>query len=111
MGELLDRHVVDAAGRRVGTVHDVRLVQDGPTQGRFGRALRVDGLVVGKGALAIRLGYHRAGIQGPFLLGRIFRWLEGRAWYVPWDRIADRTDDVIRLSCSIEELPRIPDIG
>jgi hypothetical protein len=111
MGELLQSHVVDAGGRRVGSVHDVRLVQDGPERGRFGRALRVDGLVVGKGALAIRLGYHRAGVRGPFLLGRIFRWLEGRAHYVPWDRIADRSDDEIRLSCSIDDLPHVPDIG
>jgi hypothetical protein len=111
MGELLRCHVVDAEGRRVGRVHDVRLVQDGPARGRFGPSLRVDGLVVGEGALAIRLGYHRADLWGPFLLGRIFRALEGRARYVPWERVAERGDRELRLSCSLDELPTVLDLG
>jgi hypothetical protein len=111
MGELLESHVYDVDGRRIGKVHDVRLIQDGPERGRFGRSLRVDGLVVGHGALAIRLGYHRAGVRGPFLLGRIFRRLEGRAHYVPWDRIASHDDERVDLSCPASDLPRVPDLG
>jgi hypothetical protein len=110
MGELLRSHVVDAGGRRVGSVHDVRLVQDGPDRGRFGAGLRVDGLVVGKGALAIRLGYHRAGVRGPFLLGRLFRALEGRARYVPWERVASHDGGELRLDCAIDQLPIVTDI-
>jgi sporulation protein YlmC with PRC-barrel domain len=104
IGELLHSRVVDVGGRSVGRVHDVRLVREG-------ERLRVDGLVVGKGALAIRLGYHRAGVQGPFLLGRIFRAIEGRARYVPWERVADRSGDHLRLSCSTDDLPTVPDLG
>jgi hypothetical protein len=111
MGELLRSEVIDADGRRVGRVHDVRLLQDGPERGAFGSALRVDGLVVGRGALAIRLGYHRASLRGPFLLGRIFRRLEGRAHYVPWGRVAERRDGEIRLACAAAQLPTVPDLG
>jgi hypothetical protein len=111
MGELLESHVFDVDGRRLGKVHDLRLVQDGPERGPLGPMLRVEGLVVGRGALAIRLGYHRAGVRGPFLLGRIFRRLEGRARYVPWDTIARHTDQRVDLTCSGADLPRVPDIG
>ena len=111
MGELLRSEVVDAEGTVVGRVHDLRMVADGPALGRFGPALRVEGLVVGKGSLAIRLGYHRAEVTGPFLLGRLFRALEGRARYVPWDRVAERADGRITLSCPVSDLPRIPDVA
>jgi hypothetical protein len=111
MGELLRSVVVDVDGRRVGRVHDLRLVQDGPALAGFGPALRLDGLVVGRGSLAIRLGYHRAGVTGPFLLGRVFRALEGRARYVPWDRVSDRAEHQLTLSCRLDDLPRIPDVG
>jgi hypothetical protein len=111
MGELLRSDVVDVDGKRVGRVHDVRLVQDGPELAGSGPSLRVDGLVVGHGSLAIRLGYHRAEVTGPFLLGRIFRALEGRARYVRWTDIQDRTTDRITLRCSTTDLTRIPDIS
>lgn len=110
MGELLKSDVIDVDGTRVGRVHDLRLVQDGPPSGRFGRALRVDGLVVGRGSLAIRLGYHRAEVTGPFLVGWIFRALEARARYVPWAEVASRTEDQITLRCPVADLARIPDI-
>jgi hypothetical protein len=71
----------------------------------------VDGLVVGRGSLAIRLGYHRAEVTGPFLLGRIFRALEGRARYVPWPDVAERTGDRITLRCAAADLARVPDIS
>jgi hypothetical protein len=111
MGELLRSQVIDAEGCRVGRVHDLRLVRDGPVLGAFGPALRLDGLVVGRGSLAIRLGYHRAEVTGPFLLGRVFRALEGRARYVPWARVAGHDGGTITLSCRLEDLPRIPDVG
>ena len=68
IGELLHSTVVDADGKRLGSIDDVRLVQDGPYLEGFGAALRVDGLVVGRGGLAVRLGYHRHGVRGPALL-------------------------------------------
>ena len=111
MGELLRCEVHDADGRRVGRVHDLRLVPDGPTLGRFGPALRVEGLVVGEGSLAIRLGYHRAEVRGPALLRWAFRALEARARYVPWERVAERADGRLTLSCSRDELPPVPDVG
>jgi len=109
LGELLGKPVVTADGKRVGRVHDVRLVADGPKLG-FGPALRVDGLVVGRGAVAIRLGYQRHGVRGPFIMGRLIRTLEGHARYVRWSEVAERGDE-IRLRARIDELPRITDIG
>lgn len=111
MGDLFHSDVVDVDGVAVGRVHDVQLLRDGPTQGGFGPALRVDGLVVGKGSLAIRLGYYRAGVQGPFLLGRVFRVLEGRARFVPWSQVDEHDADRITLRCPVGDLPRVRDLG
>ena len=52
ISDLLRSKVVDAYGQDLGSVNDVRLVQDGPALEGFGAALRIDGLIVGAGALA-----------------------------------------------------------
>jgi hypothetical protein len=57
LSDLLDSEVLDADGKTIGHVHDVRMAQDGPIQGTFGAALRVRGLVVGRPALGARLGW------------------------------------------------------
>jgi sporulation protein YlmC with PRC-barrel domain len=110
MGDLLHSKVIDRDGALVGQVHDLRLVQDGPKVKGFGPALRVDGLVVGRGSLAIRLGYHRKDVRGPFLLGRIFRGLEGMAIYVPWDVVTTH-DGELHLSAKLADLRKVSDIG
>jgi hypothetical protein len=101
LSELLGRPVLDADGRAMGTVKDVRLVQDGPYVEGFGQALRVEGLLFGRGALGVRLGMARANVQGPWPLTTVFRRLERRARYVEWDDVTrhdDGDDDgVIRL--------------
>jgi hypothetical protein len=104
LGELLHSTVVDATGTAVGAVDDVRLVQDGPLVDGFGHALRVDGLVVGRGALAVRLGYHRHAVKGPVLLKALFRTLERRARYVPWDRVEHWDGTTVVLRCSADQL-------
>src|SRR5215203_3429751 len=67
ISDVLDCDVVDADGRRVGRIRDVRLVMDGPVDGALAR-LRLDAVIVGGNALAGRLGYLRGGVQGPSLL-------------------------------------------
>jgi sporulation protein YlmC with PRC-barrel domain len=86
LSDLLDSEVLDADGKAIGHVHDVRMVQDGPIQGTFGAALRVQGLVVGRPALGARLGLDRAGTTGPWILKAFFRAIRTDL-YVEWESV------------------------
>jgi hypothetical protein len=110
LGELLDSTVIDAAGRDLGAVLDVRLVQDGPLLEGFGAALRLDGLIVGTGSFAVRLGYHRHGVQGPALLKAVFGALERRARYVPWAEVVSCEGGEVVLRCEAGHLRPITDV-
>lgn len=109
LSELLHSHVVDADGRDVGSVDDVRLVQDGPLLLPFGAAFRVEGVVVGHRAVGMRLGYQRSDMKGPWLLATLFRRLERRARYVPWDDVVSWEDDVVRIRVRRDELEPPPE--
>lgn len=104
--ELLDLPVVGPGGRRHGKVIDVRLVQDGPLMGAYA-ALRVQGLVVGHHRVTAHLGYDRAGVSGPWLVGVVSRWLTRANRFVPWDEVR-LEDGVVRTER--EELPPVPPI-
>lgn len=84
LSELLGAEVFASDGHRVGRVHDVRLVQDGPITGTWGAAFRVDGLVVGPGSLGVRLGVHRRR-GGPWLVKALFA--HRRPGFVAWQRV------------------------
>jgi hypothetical protein len=109
LSELLHSEVRDADGRALGNVTDVRLVQDGPILEGFGAALRVDGLVVGTGSFAVRLGYHRHGVTGPALLKAIFGTLERRARFVPWDQVAHWEGSTVQLRVPGSDVPTLPE--
>lgn len=111
LSELLHSRVLDADGRDIGHVHDVRLVQDGPVLEGFGHALRVQGLVVGAGSLGVRLGYHRHGVRGPALVKWPALRLERRARYVAWADVDQWDGDVVRLRARADDLPRLTDVG
>ena len=51
VGDLVGSMRVDDTGRRLGKVHDVRLVQAGPLLRSNLAAFRLDGLLAGKGAI------------------------------------------------------------
>jgi hypothetical protein len=87
LSDLLASTVVDERGHVYGKVDDVRLVQDGPLLGAFGAALRVDGIVIGRGGLGVRLGFLRGKIGAPWLLNALFTRLERRAKYVSWQQV------------------------
>lgn len=110
VAELLRLDVTDATGSSLGRVNDVRLVQDGPYVEGFGAALRVDGLVVGGGAVAARLGYHRHRVRGPWLLKLLFTRLERRAHYVDWRHVAGVDGSGITLGCTAGALPTLRDL-
>jgi hypothetical protein len=108
LSELLHRRVHDADGRDLGTVEDVLVVQDGPLHGGYDAVYRVEGIVVGKGTLGIRLGFERAQVKGPWPLKILFHWLERRARYVEWGQIASLEGDGVRLTVSAQDLGRPP---
>ena len=97
LSELFGRPVIDAGGTRVGTVKDVRLIQDGPYLEGFGYQFRVEGILVGDGALAVRLGMARAKVKGPWLLTAFFRRFEHRARYIDWHEVATNDAEQVRL--------------
>lgn len=88
LSDLLGAEVVDVDGVACGKVSDVRAVQAGPVTSPFGAALQIEGLVVGKGGLGERLGFHRSNVGGPWLLKSVFEWRERAARFVPWDDVA-----------------------
>jgi sporulation protein YlmC with PRC-barrel domain len=105
LSELLHSEVVDETGRSYGSIDDVRLVQDGPLFGTLA-ALRVDGVVVGRGALGVRLGFHRTAMRGPWLLNAIFGRLERRARFVPWTQVLSCEDGRVVISGEPAAVPK-----
>ena len=104
LSDLLHSEAVDDAGRSYGSVDDVRLVQDGPLLGAFS-AFRVEGLVVGRGALGVRLGFHRGRTQGPWPLKALFTRLESRAKYVPWEQVTSFEGGRVVFTGEATEVP------
>ena len=98
LADLLDSDVVAEGGRVLGHVTDVRATQSGPLQGAFGAALRVDGLIVGRTRLGVRLGYERTDISGPWLLKRLLQWLHRDQIFVPWARVETLEPRTVRVS-------------
>jgi hypothetical protein len=98
LSDLLDARVVDEQGRGLGRVHDVHLVQDGPLVPGFGAALRVDELIVGRGAVGARLGFHRDAMRGPLPLKAFFRWALRERQSIKWSRVLEWEDGVVRVS-------------
>jgi hypothetical protein len=94
--ELLGRPVLDAGGRRLGVVTDLRCVKEAAPDGAWG-VLRLDALVVDERQLGSRLGYDRHQ-RSPALLRGLLRRLHGHATVVPWSAVASWSSAGIRLS-------------
>jgi sporulation protein YlmC with PRC-barrel domain len=104
LSDLLHSAVVDTAGKAYGSVDDVRLIQDGPMQGASA-SFRVEGLVIGRGALGVRLGFHRGKVKGPWPLKVLFTRLESRARYVPWEQVTSYDDGHVVFSGEPTDVP------
>jgi hypothetical protein len=87
LSDLLGSRVFDENGVEIGRVHEVRAVQDGPFQDAFGAALRIEGLIVGRGSMGTRLGLDRADSRSPALVRIIFEGVRGKRRFVPWSNI------------------------
>jgi hypothetical protein len=96
LGELLDAHVLDDAGRRLGYVVDVRLVLDGPAQGLLA-APRVHGVLVSPRTGSSFLGYERRDVRAPALLARWLRRRHRGTFLVLWPDVARVDDDHVVL--------------
>src|SRR5882757_2626522 len=103
LSDLLDSEVVDRDGERIGHVHDVRLVQDGPPLGTWGAALRLEALVVGKGSIGTRLGITRPQMKGPWVLKLLFARQRVSRVLVPWDRVRELGEDGVIADCVAAE--------
>lgn len=104
LSDLLDAEVVDVNQTTIGKVHEVRGVKDGPIQGAFGAALRLDGLIVGRSSVGTRLGLDRTDTGRPAALKWVFAGIAGKRLYVPWDRIAAITTGRIIITGSGDDL-------
>lgn len=107
LSELLGRRVVDADGHDLGRVHDVRLRGPGfaSTEVAMGSPpFRVDGLVVGSGGFADRLGFDRAGVRAPALVRVVAKPLLGPSLFVPWDRVAGLAERRVTITGSGADL-------
>ncbi|MHA6629725.1 PRC-barrel domain-containing protein [Pseudonocardia sichuanensis] len=98
MSDLLDRRVVDASGRHVGRVREVRLVPDAANPDTY----RMDGLVVGRLLGGDRLGYGRT-VAAPWLLARLFAAIRRTQHHVRWDEV-ERVGATIELNRRLDEL-------
>lgn len=108
LSDLLHSRVVDAEGTDLGSVDDVRLVQDGPLAGAFGASFRVEGLLIGHGGIGVRLGFHRGGVKGPKPLAALFRAAEQRSRYASWDQVVAAADGEVRLGVAAADLRPAP---
>jgi hypothetical protein len=70
--------------------------------------LRLDGLVVGKRALASRLGYDRSGVGGPKILSAIVHALMRSNVYLPWSDVDSTGDVITSRTADLSGVPRIP---
>jgi hypothetical protein len=107
--DILETTVFDSDGRKVGQVHDIRIVREGPVQGLFGPTYVARGLIVGAGAVGVRLGFDRTRMAGPAVLRMLFRWVHRKARFVDWSLIESIEGDEIRIRVPIERLPEVPE--
>jgi sporulation protein YlmC with PRC-barrel domain len=106
--DLLGARVCGPDGTDLGTVTDLRMVQDGPILGTWGAAFRLTGLVVSHRGAGSFLGYERGSVRGPWLVATIVKWLHRDAVLVPWDDVESWADRCVRVRRRKAELPPVP---
>src|SRR6478672_7823068 len=94
LSELIGRPVVTADGRTLGTVHDVRLVQDSRAT-HAGTGYRVDALAVGRRAVGTRLGFLPGHVEGLGLLRRMLG--HGDNVIVEWSAVVSCTAERVTV--------------
>lgn len=99
--DLLGADVVDATGRSLGPVRDLRVTPDG---------MEVVGLVIGDGLLAGMAhawGYTEGRALGPWALRALTAQARRRARFVPSHRVLEWGPSPVRVSGAAEDLPHL----
>jgi sporulation protein YlmC with PRC-barrel domain len=97
ISELLGCRVIDAAGKKVGTVIDVRLAVDGDLDDSPA-APRVLGLVIGPHTAGAYLGYERTSVAQPVLLQKLVGWRHRGAFVCQWSDVDEIDSDTVVLA-------------
>jgi sporulation protein YlmC with PRC-barrel domain len=98
----LGKSIVDRSGRDVGTIHDVRLVKDGPAIGSFGASYRVHSLLAGSPSIGVRLGLHREELKGPWPLKALFTRVHAGIVTVHWNQVWSIEEEAVRLRSVVQ---------
>jgi sporulation protein YlmC with PRC-barrel domain len=93
LSELLGADAYDESGRRLGRVHDVRVVQDGPMVDGATATFRLASLIVSPHSLGSRLGLDRRSTRAPWLVAALARWLQRDTRIVDWGDVVEVGDD------------------
>jgi sporulation protein YlmC with PRC-barrel domain len=104
VSQLLGLDVVDAAGTHVGSVIDVRLVQDGPLQPSGLARLRVHGLIVSPSHSGRLFGYERRPLEGPWLIRKLVLAYNKGVRYAPWNCVGSWSAGRVELTVAASEL-------
>lgn len=103
LADLLWAQARDADGEELGQVHDVRLRLE--EDGHDAPRLVVESIIVGAGTVGRRLGYAHGGVEGPWLLARLFEWAARHAREAKWTDVR-REARVLHVQRPRDELER-----
>src|SRR4051812_37423509 len=106
--DLLGARVSGPDGTDLGTVTDLRMVQDGPILGTWGAAFRLTGLVVSHRGAGSVLGYERGSVRGRWVVGTMVKWLHRDAVRVRGEDVGSWEDRCVRVRRRKAELPPVP---
>jgi sporulation protein YlmC with PRC-barrel domain len=110
LSDILECDMVDDHGERIGRVHDVRVIREGPPQGMFGPSYQIVGLIVGHAGVGTRLGFDRAGVKGPWPLKKLFGRTRRKRQYVEWGMVEEVREGLIRLKVGKEACQAVPEL-
>lgn len=86
LSDLLGSDALEADGRRVGAVVDVRLEISGAPAQLLAETV-VTGVLVSPRSRVSTWGYERRGENGPVVIARLQRWLHRGSFLVSWDDV------------------------
>lgn len=111
LAELIGLRVIDADGRDIGSVRDVRVRHvTGPVIAADGvGTLVLEELVLGNVALGLRLGYVQSEVTGPLLLRLLFNRLARGARVVDWADVVEKGPEHLRIRRRGAELTTLHD--
>jgi len=108
LSDLLGLDVTDNEGNRIGSVVDVRLVQDGPMIGPYGAALRLSGIIIVEHGHVRLFGYERD--VGPWFVRWLVHRISGEVSFASWDQIDHISQTGIRVAVGQRDCAALSDL-